>query len=36
MSLLAIVVWISASSDALSNLNGKVNEEHDVIVVEGG
>ena len=36
LSLLAAVVAISASSDALSTLNGRVDEEHNAIVVEGG
>ena len=35
LSLLAAVVAISASSDALSTLNGRVDEEHNAIVVEG-
>ena len=35
LSLLAAVVAISVS-DALSTLNGRVDEEHNAIVVEGG
>ena len=35
LSLLAAVVVISVS-DALSTLNGRVDEEHNAIVVEGG
>merc|ERR1719330_1640428 len=34
LSLLAAVVAISASSDALSTINGRVDEEHNAIVVE--